>query len=173
MVSLGLVFLAALASPAGAVENPLALAAKGSVQCYEPNEEKKTCRTIAAYRALGDGSYMTIVTVLVSPEGSLTLQTASVVEVKNGGVCGVVKAEDIAAGRLQLAGQTITGEHATSLMAQIQDALKGLVNKEVCTIYVPTANGLMSKETVNGVYRADADALVKWIGPGDGYTVSP
>lgn len=173
MLSLGPLFLAALAPPAGAIDNPLALARNGNVQCYEPNDEKKTCRTIASYRALDERSYMSIVTVLVSPEGSLTLQTASQVEVKNGAICGVVRAEDIASGRLQLAGQTLTGEHATSLMAQIQNALKGLVDKEVCTSFVKTPAGLVSKETVNGVYRADADAPVKWIGPDEGYTVAP
>jgi len=173
MLSLGLALLGALSASTGIRENPLELAEAGSVQCYEPNEEKRTCRSIESYRSLGEQRYATTAIILISPAESTTLETTTQVEVKNGAVCGLVRADEIAAGRLRVAGHLIGENDAKPYMAAILQSLKALIGKEVCTTYVPSSDGFLAKVAINGVYRANTDQRMKWIGPNDGYTVSP
>jgi hypothetical protein len=48
-----------------------------------------------------------------------------------------------------------------------------LTGKEICTRYEPAAGGLVAKEWIDGLYRADADQRVRWVSPSEGYSVSP
>lgn len=173
MLSLSLALLGAVAASAGAEENPLALAESGSVQCFEPDDEKKTCRSIAAYRPLGEGRYETVSTVLISRASSMTLETVTPVEVKKGAVCGLVTAEEVANGKLRLADRLLAPDEARPYLETLQKSLKALIGKEICTSYAGAPGGLLAKVLVDGVYRAGTDERVKWIGPNEAYSVSP
>jgi predicted regulator of Ras-like GTPase activity (Roadblock/LC7/MglB family) len=173
MISLGLALLGALAASAEITDNPLLPAETGSVQCFDPNEQARTCRSISAYRALGDGRYSNIGTVLISRVSSMTLETTTQVEVKKGAVCGLITAEEVRTGTLRMAGRELGTVEAKPYLETLEKSLKALIGKEVCTAYVASADGLVAKVSVNGVYRADTDQRVKWIGPSDLYTVSP
>ena len=41
------------------------------------------------------------------------------------------------------------------------------------TKYEPSGTDFTAKISIGGVYRADQDETVNWIGPADGYTVTP
>jgi hypothetical protein len=65
--------------------NPLEPALAGRVQCYEPNEAKKTCRALASYLRTGGPRYPNTALVLIA--ATVTLETTTPVEVKAGAVC--------------------------------------------------------------------------------------
>ena len=173
MLSLGLALLGAVAAADSAPENPLLPAESGNVQCYEPDEAKKTCRSISSYHPLGDQQYSSTTTVLISRMSSMTLETTSPVEIKNGAICGLVTPNDIATSKVRIADRLLDPTEAKPYLEAIQKSLKALIGKEVCSTYVSSPEGLISKVTVNGAYRANTDELMKWIGPSESYTVAP
>ena len=173
MLILGAIALAVSGAPSIVSVNPLALAADGKVQCYQPDDQKRTCRSIAAYQRRGDGTYANTAIVLISTAGPVTLETITPVTVKAGAVCGSIRPEDINAGKLRVADRILSNSEAAPVLARIALSMASLINKEICTSYVQSAGGLTAKATIEGVYRSDADQRVKWVQPGDGYTVSP
>lgn len=40
-------------------------------------------------------------------------------------------------------------------------------------IYTPLSSGSLAKVAIDGVYQANTDQRMKWIGPNECYTVSP
>lgn len=173
MVSLALALLSAVAAAESAPDNPLLPAEAGNVQCYEPDDAKKTCRSISSYHPLGDQQYSSTTTVLISRVSSMTLETTSPVEVKNGAICGLVKPDDIATSKVRIADRLLDPVEAKPYLETIQKSLKALIGKEVCSTYVAAPEGLISKVTINGEYRANTDEHMKWLSPSESYTVAP
>lgn len=169
-----LVVLAMAASEASPVApmDPLA-AADGKVECYQPDDEKRTCRSIASYQRTNDQTYANTAIVLVSSAGPVTLETVTPVAVKAGAVCGSIRADDIGAGKLRVAGRLLPEAEAAPVLSQIAESMAPLIDREICTSYEPSEAGLTAKATIAGVYQADADQRVKWVAPDEGYVVAP
>jgi hypothetical protein len=153
------------------VGDPLAPAAVGQVECYSPDEYEKTCEAIAGYRPIGGGKYSNAAETILHGEGPITLETTSVVVVKNGAVCGYILPGDVEASRVRVARKLLPARNATAFLAQVEKVVAPIMNKEVCTFYEDTADGLLTKSTVNGVHDPDLDRYVKWIDPTGGYRV--
>ena len=153
--------------------NPIGPAADGHMQCYKPNEQTKTCQSIAGYRALGDGRYENVATILLSPKGPVTFESSTIVEIKSGAVCGPVSANDIAKGKLRVAGRLLTDDQAAPILARITQAMAPTFDKEICTTYQASGSDLIAKGVIKGFDRPVPDQPVKWISPNDGYTVGP
>jgi hypothetical protein len=167
--------VAAFAMAAGAAPavypDPLGPAAAGRLQCYEPNEQKKTCTSIAGYRALGGGRYANTATVALTPDASVTLESVTNVVIRQGAVCGKIAAGDIASAKLRMSGRLLSDQEAAPYLAQIVEAMKPDFDKEICTRYEAAGAGLVAKGTVDG--QAFQERAVKWISPKDGYVVGP
>jgi hypothetical protein len=103
MSLLGLVILAATAAPDAAIANPLAPGLAGRLECSKPDEQKKTCRSIASYQRVGDG-YSNSAIILISPNGPVTMEITAPVTVKGYAYCGVMRAEQRDAARISLPG---------------------------------------------------------------------
>jgi hypothetical protein len=101
------------------------------------------------------------------------LETITLVTVKAGMVCGSIRAEDISAGKLRIANRLLSNDDAAPVLARIVQSMAPMINKEICTAYVPSADGITAKATIGGGYRAEADQKVEWVQQNDGYTVSP
>jgi hypothetical protein len=172
---MSLTVLIALAASASGVPSidPLSPAASGQVQCYQPDEQKKTCRSIASYRAVGRSTYSNTAVVLLSEAPPVILETTAPVTVRQGAVCGAIRAEDIAAGKLRVSGRLFDDVEAAPLLARVAEAMKALINKQICTSYEASGDGLTARASIDGRYRADMDQRVKWVHPGDGYKVAP
>jgi hypothetical protein len=128
---------------------------------------------MAAYRRLNDGSYANTATVLLSSEGPVVLETITPVTMREGAVCGSIRADDISAGKLRISNRLLADDEAAPILARVAQSMAPMINKEICTTYVQSANGIAAKATIEGMYRADADQKVAWIKPDDGYTVAP
>ena len=167
-----LVILAADAAPATAYPDPLAPAASGQVQCYVPSDHK-TCQSIATYTATGDGSFANGASVLISTTPVVVLNTITNVIIKNGAVCGQIRAEDLNAGTLTVGGNQLTKDQADPILARLVAAMAKVIGPEICTTYVPNATGLTAKATIAGEAQTGQDQQVIWVSPSDGYAVAP
>jgi hypothetical protein len=153
--------------------NPLVPALNGKLECTVPDEKRKTCRSLATYRANGDGTYLSTSIVLISPQGPVTIETTSPVMLKSGRVCGTLRNEDFAAAKLRVAGQLLPEAQATPALARVAQAMASVIGKEICAAYVPDGDGFIEKTSVDGVYQASLDQRLTWVGSSDGYSVAP
>lgn len=151
----------------------LAPARAGLVQCYEPNELRKTCQSIAAYRQIQGARYVNQATVAVSPNGPVTLETVTEVVIRNDAVCGSIKSDEIAGGTLRMAGRPLDEDSARPLLERVRQSMAPLIGKEICTAYSPFKGALVTDVTIDGLAMPNGRQRVKWIKATDGYTVAP
>lgn len=174
MILLALLSAAALDPGPADVADPLAPAGSGQVQCYRPDRARKTCRSLAAYRAVAGGGYVNAATLPISPDGVVTLTTETPVRVVAGAVCGAIRAEDIARGTINAGGSAVTREQAEPLLAQIAGMLAGLIGREICTRYEPAPDGdLIARVTIDSAEQPGQTQRVAWVGAGEGYRIEP
>ena len=158
---------------AGAASDPLAPAVAGLLECTRPDDQKKTCLSLGSYRLVEGSTYSNTATILISPKGPMTFETTSPVTLKVGSVCGVLKPEDISSARIRVAGKLLDHAQAAPILANMATALSGMMNKEICVTYERSAEGLVEKAVIDGVYQADQDQAVEWVEPDAGYVVAP
>jgi hypothetical protein len=152
-------------------ENPISKAEEGKMQCYRPDVEKKTCQSIASYQRTGPEAYDN--KALISLSANVTLEMHTPVIIKSGSVCGFVKAQDVLDGTLRFNGVPVEAERAKPILEQVAEAMAAITDKEICTEYRMSGNDLAARVSVGGTYQPDHDQTVKWIGPDDGYIVTP
>ncbi len=159
---------------AAAYAAPLTPAAQGQIQCYVPDTAKKTCMSLAYYVARDDGGFDNRSVVLLNKSPVVTLDTTTRVTLKDGAVCGAIRAEDIAAGKVTVGDHLMTPEEASPVLNSITQGLSGIIGHEICTVYVPDASGkLVAQASMDGKRQPEQDQPVLWISPSDGYTVAP
>jgi translation initiation factor IF-1 len=164
--------LAALnAAQAQELAPPIAQATSGQLQCYQPNIANKSCRSLAGYRMTVDGIVNTAVAML-SADPLITMETVTHVEIKNGQVCGKMRAHDIQTAKLLMNGSPVSAQIAETLQKQLFAGLKSEFDHEICTAYIPDGDGFIAKATDNGV-PVPGKPRVIWVSPGDGYKVAP
>ena len=163
-----------LSARAAEFPDPIAPAASGQVQCYMPDMTRKTCASLAGYRANSNGGIDNVATVLLSKSPVVIMETVSPVEIKMGQVCGRIRRQDIEAAKFTVGGQQVGEQQAGPLRAQLQMAFQNVFDHEVCTAYQNQGGTLLAKPTIDGVAApATADQTVMWVSPSDGYKVSP
>jgi hypothetical protein len=172
---LSLVLTLLAAGQAGAPPaDPLAPARSGQLQCFGPDTAHRTCKSMGGYSFAPDGGITNQAQVLIAPQGPLVMLTASAVVVRDGAVCGPIRAQDIDQSQILMAGRPLGGVQAERLKTQLKGQLGQMIGSEVCTRLVPDANGFTTQVTVNGrVAPPDASAAMIWVGPNDGWTVAP
>ena len=173
MVFFALLALTAATGGADVVSNPLAPAMAGQLECTRPDDQKKTCRSIASYRLVEGSTYSNTATILISPDGPVIFEVTSPVTLKGEAVCGVMKPEDVSSGKLRVAGTLLDDAQAAPALARMVTGLSGLMNKEICVTYQASAGGLIEKATIDGVYQVNQDQVVEWVSPDAGYVVAP
>ena len=165
--------LAALAAPEAGAADPLAAARDGMLQCYAPDQAHRTCKALSGY-AFGPEGVVNQAEVLVSPAGPMTMRTASPVVVREGAVCGPVRAEDIDASQVIFAGRPLGGDQAQRAKAQLKGGLGGLLGAEVCTTYLAAPQGYTTRVTVNGTPAPEmSGSPMIWVRADEGWTVAP
>ncbi len=111
--------------------------------------------------------------MLISPNGSVVLETTAPIEVKNGAVCGFTRAKDVTEGRLRVGGSPVPRDKAAPALAQLATALSVIIDKEICTSYTPKDGALIARASIDGVDHPELTQRVKWVKPSEGYRVSP
>ena len=172
MISIALSLLLANAAAPAAADAPLAPAAAGLVQCYNPDDAKKTCSALASYSDNGDGTWNNTAQLPISRDQPITLTTVTPVTVKGTAVCGSIRREDILHGTLLFSGKPIPASPANDgALSSLADALAPMIGKDICTEYVASEGQLLAKVTIDGKPETP-DQPVRWIKPSDGYRVT-
>jgi hypothetical protein len=166
-------FLILLAQAAPANTDPLAPSAQGKLECTVLDPQRKTCRSLASYRATGNGSYASTATILIAPQGPVTIEMTTPVTIKAGRACTTLRNEDFAGAKVKAAGQPVTDAQTTQVVSSMTQALAPLMGKEICASYEPDGTGFVEKAYVEGEYQAGMDQKILWVDPKDGYTVAP
>ncbi len=173
MVFFALLALTAATTGVGAASDPLAPAIAGLLECTRPDDQKKTCLSIASYRLVEGSTYSITSAMLISPTGPLILETNSPATLSPGSVCGVMTPEDISSGRVRVAGKLLSDAQAAPILARMATALSGMMNKEICVTYERSGKYMVAKTVIDGLYQADKDLVVEWVQPNAGYVVAP
>jgi hypothetical protein len=164
--------LLAAAPGAHAVDlGPLAQAADGKVQCYAPNPVAKSCQSIGAYRITPAGAIENEAIVMVSSSPLVVMTTRSLVQIKGGADCGVMRQQDIATASFTVEGRPATPDRIAALRATMLGAMRPMLNHEICVFYRPQAEGLLATTAVDGRPRPDMDQKVLWVSPAEGWKV--
>jgi len=154
-------------------QNPLGPAQSGMVQCYDPDTASHTCRSIAAYRRGRDGVWTNIATIMPDPGQPLTVEVESPVEVRDGAVCGTLRRDQVLGAKLRFFDRLVPADHALPVLVGIADAMAGVIDREVCTRYVPAAGGLVARARITGISAAFPDQRVIWVRTDAGFRVQP
>jgi len=162
---------ASAAQPTSA--NPLAPALAGQLECHFPNDQAKTCRSLASYKALGGDRYTSTTLILLAPQGPVTLEVTSDATVKKDTVCGIILRSDLDKGQLKVADHALTPAEAAPIIEQIAQAMAPMFDKEACSTFVPSGDGLTIKSSIAGTPRPELDQPMKWVAPAAGYKVAP
>lgn len=155
--------------------DPLAPARDGLVQCYDPAPAGKLCRAIGAYEFLPDGSIISDGMNRIENDLPVVLFARSRIEVRDGKICsiGPITAADIH--RVDVAGQSLDGPALAQARAQIYGALPSAMRSgSLCSAYTANPDGsLTTTVDIDGVHQSDMGSTVRWVRPGDGWTVIP
>jgi hypothetical protein len=161
------------------VDNPLAPAAQGLIECANPDEIAKTCRSLARYTPQPDGSFINQAEVLLVASEPVTISFAGPTRLKGNEVCGTLTTEMVKKGTLRYAGTVVPDKAAVQITPRILAGLTraGVLDKEICTTQSPDGthdgNGFLEKATIDGRTTPADDAHLVWIRPDAGYTVGP
>src|ERR1700742_3984195 len=93
---------------------PLDPARGGSLQCYEPDAIRKTCKSLAGY-TFANKKISNQAEVLVSPTPPLIVKFVSPVEIRGEAVCGPLRKTDIESAVISFQGQILKGADAANI----------------------------------------------------------
>jgi len=171
-MSIWILALALIGGQDAATVDPLVPLKAGMAQCSAPNDAKKTCRSLTTFTAKPDGSYVTDTKLFISPIGPITFETNSIVHIKDGAICGTATTKTIDKARLFEGANPMPDSRKWIVLDRIEDAMTPILGKEVCTSFTAGENGAyLAHATIGGVARPETQT-VRWVNPGDGYTVA-
>ncbi|WP_213981307.1 hypothetical protein [Sphingomonas sp. dw_22] len=152
--------------------DPLAEARAGKLQCVSPNVEAKKCLAIASYVVRPDGSFDTVVTLMIAPSPLIAMETRASGKAEGEALCSIVRKSDYEASKYTIDGKPADAATASAITAQILGTVAAMDGKKACSIDRPDTGDLMVEEvTLDGVARPDMTQKFIWVKPEDGYTV--
>jgi hypothetical protein len=164
--------LLAAADALPAYPDPIGPAATGQAQCYAPDTTRKTCNSLAFYKAREDGTFDNTAIVLLSPSPVVVMQTVTPVTVVDGAVCGKIEADQVTSATLTVNGQALAPADAAPALARLSTAMQPIFDHQICTRYIPDGAQFTAKATLDGNPQPP-DQKVIWVSPSDGYHVAP
>jgi hypothetical protein len=166
--------VSALGFPAKAEAlGPVGPAAMGKVQCYQPNEVAKTCRSIGAYSFSPNGEIENIATMMIMTGPVVIMTTRAPAHIKGDRDCGTLRPEHIDRSTFIFDGRPANAAQTAALRAEMKASLAATFGHETCSAYVPNGQTLLATSTLDGVPQPAADQKMIWVAPADGWRVAP
>ncbi|MET0307425.1 MAG: hypothetical protein ABW023_01850 [Sphingomonas sp.] len=163
----GTLFLLAAAQTA----DPLAEARAGKVQCVSPKVETKKCLAFASYAARTDGSFDTVVTLMIAPSPLIAIETRSIATVEGDAVCSSVRKADYEAAKYTIDGKPADTATASAIGAQVLASIAALDGKKACSRDRAEGALMIEEVTLDGVARPEMTQKFIWVRPGEGYAL--
>ena len=165
----GLLILAAAA--AGQTADPLAEARAGKVQCVTPNRETKTCAGIASYTVRPDGSFDSVMTMMIVPAPLVTMEVRNSGKVEGNAVCNIVKTADFDKAVISMDGGPVNAAMEQAIRSQIGASITPMEGKNACARDKAEADVIVAEATLDGVARPELNQRYIWVKPEDGYKI--
>lgn len=156
---------------AGQAADPLAEARAGKLQCVTPIVETRKCLAMASYVVRPDGSFDTVVTLMVAPSPLIAMETRATGKVEGDQVCSIVRKSDYAAAKFTVDGKPASEATANAISSQVLGAVTALDGKKACSRDRTEGTLMVEEVTLDGVARPDMTQKFIWVKPGDGYTL--
>jgi hypothetical protein len=153
--------------------DPIAPASKGQLQCHSPDVVRRTCNSLAGYKARPDGVIENTATVLVSQNPVVTVEMTTIVKIKSGQVCGAILKKDIDTARVVSEGKPLDNAHTAAFRKLLKESMQGILGREICTAYEAKGASFIAHASIDGKPQPDHDQPVMWVSPDEGYTVKP
>lgn len=153
-----------------AVSNPLEPALAGQVLCLVPDEDQKTCAEIDTWRPAPNGTYENMSqSNFAADETTLSYVMTNPVVVKGDAICGTLRSKDVQTLKLKSAGKPLPAPVMALILRRLKESLVEYLNKELCSFFEDTPEGLVIRGKVNGIPDEGLTAFAKWVSPSDGY----
>jgi len=110
-------------------------------------------------------------TVMVSSSPLVVMTTRSAVQIKGGGDCGVLRANDIASASFLLEGRPAAPDRTAALRTSMLNTMRPMIGHEICVFYRPQGEAFLATSTVDSRPRPEMDQKVLWVSPADGWKV--
>jgi hypothetical protein len=151
--------------------DPLAEARAGKLQCVTPNIETKKCLAMASYVVRPDGSFDTVITLMIAPSPLIGMETRATGKVEGEAVCSIVHKSDYAAAKFTVDGKPADEATTNAISAQVLPAIAPLDGKKACSRDRAEGALMIEEVTLDGVARPDMTQKFIWVKPEDGYTL--
>jgi hypothetical protein len=99
------------------------------------------------------------------------VDTVTTVEIDAGAVCGTIRKQDIDAAGISLEGQKLSESEAVGIRQLIAGGLASIIDRRICTTYVPAGSDYVAKATIEGATTPPLEQKMIWVAPTDGYKV--
>lgn len=151
--------------------DPLAEARAGKQQCVSPNVEKRKCLAIASYVVRADGSFDTVVQVMIAPSPLVVMETRATGRTEGELICSIVRKADYEASTFTTDGKPADAATASAINAQILPTITAMDGKKACSKDRADGSLMIEEVTLDGVARPDMTQRFLWVRPEDGYTL--
>jgi hypothetical protein len=166
---LSLAFIIAAAS----VSEQMAPARQGLLQCQMPDDLFKTCASLSKVVPLDAATYRIETDMLVDPNGPVVATVKSKVFVEGDEICDRMDPADLAAATVTAAGKSVSAASAARYRAVMRRSFASLERKKVCTRIVADEQGVTKVQgRIAGKRMPQLDYDMRWVKPGDGWTVA-
>ncbi|MDE1914944.1 MAG: hypothetical protein KGJ57_05345 [Sphingomonadales bacterium] len=161
--------------PAPPVDNPLAPARMGLIECASPDVIARTCRSLARYTPQADGSFINHAEVLLLPNELVTMTIAGRARLKGNAACATLTTAMVKGATLRYAGNVVPAKLKLRFTPRILSGLAraGVLDKEVCSTQSPEGDGFIEHTTIDGQAPPGGETHLVWVRPDAGYTVGP
>lgn len=163
------VILSLAAAPVAQQMEP---ARQGKLQCQNPDALFKTCESLSRVVQVGPTSWRFDTEMLVDPEGPVIMTERSVTTVEGNTVCDVIRLPDIDHWGVRIGDRSATASETARFRNLFKSRLAKLAGMKVCTEILDAEEGIHKVVgTIGGVHFPAADYSMKWVDPGEGWTV--
>lgn len=160
----------ALASGTASAVDPVALSARGMIECTLANEIEKTCLNMATYRRQADGTIISEDETLINHQPPVIIKSRTKVTVRGEQMCGAFT-DPVASGAIvTIAGQPASEAEAQTWRTWYRDQGGALIGQVACATY--TSRGKSVTITSIGGLAARSNAIpVRWVHVDEGYAL--
>jgi hypothetical protein len=153
------------------IEDYLAGARSGALQCFGPDTTKKTCGSIDGFTFDADGNVIIRGQVIISATPPVVITEKITNRIVNGQLCATAKGDESDTATFTISGQPASEERTVKLRAFLKKALASAVGRVGCASYTSEGGEVTRHSFLDGAPLKASDGRVIWVRPEDDYTI--
>jgi len=156
----------------GAFPEPIVRANAGDIQCYMPDERRKTCGTTSRYRRMASGVIEMVTQMVITR--TVTMEVTEPVEIKGDKVCSVMLQSELDAAKFVTTdGKSVDDAQVQKLREHVGSDVGRYFGHLMCTAYKDLGPNLVATQTLDGELIDRQVIPMIWVHADEGYQVRP